>query len=184
MKNASDSQIFGLIISEGNLAAFAELFERYWQQLYVKACARLENEADAKDCVQDVFMTIWTKRDSLTLPLSVAGYLHTCVKHKVYTLFRARMTDQRHLVAYTHETQYHEEPDQHSLGFEELALLIEKEIAYMPEQMRKIYLLSREQHLSGVEIARQLELSHQTVRNQISHALRRIRDRIDQYRNT
>lgn len=184
VKNASDSHIFGMIISEGSLPAFAELFERYWQRLYVKAYARLESEADAKDCVQEVFMTIWTRRESLAMPLSVAAYLHTAVRNRVFNLFHARMTDQKHLLAYAHETQFHDEPDNHSAGFEELALLIEKEIAYMPEQMRRIYLLSREQHMTGVQIAEHLALSHQTVRNQISNALRRIKERVERYRNS
>ncbi|HWV31695.1 MAG TPA: RNA polymerase sigma-70 factor [Dyadobacter sp.] len=183
MKNASDSQIFGMIVSEGSLPAFAELFERYWQRLYVKAYARLENADDAKDCVQDVFITIWTKREGLTMPVSVSGYLQAAVKNRVFNIFHARLTDQRHMIAYAYETQCHEEPDAHSMSFEELALLIEREVSCMPEQMRKIYLLSREQQMSGVQIAEHLALSPQTVRNQISNALKRIRERIEHYRN-
>lgn len=162
------------------MPAFVELFDRYWQKLFTIAYARLESEDDAKDCVQEVFITIWTKKDHLNIPLSVPAYLFTAVKNRVFNVIHARLTQQQHLLSYISEVSTFQGSGQDG-GVDELLMVIETEIALMPEQMRKIYRLSREENMSGQQIADHLSISHQTVRNQISTALKRIKDRVVRY---
>ncbi|MNL51185.1 RNA polymerase sigma factor [compost metagenome] len=60
----------------------------------------------------------------------------------------------------------------HLVRENQMAILIEKEIAALPLKMREIFEMSRKQHLSHKEIADQLQLSEQTVSKQVSNALR------------
>lgn len=181
LQDFSDQMLFQSINTEESLPAFNELFERYWEKLYVIARARLPEEEEAQDCVQEVFVSIWTKRKDLPVPLSVPGYLIIAVRNRVLNQLHARQVREQHQHHYW-KTAFDELPvASDDLETEELAVIIREEINQMPEQMRKIYLLSREDDLSGFEIAARLSLSHQTVRNQISSALKRIRDRIQRY---
>jgi RNA polymerase sigma-70 factor (family 1) len=177
----SDHDLFTQLSSENSLRAFDLLFERYWKKLYTAAYARLKNEEEAQDCVQEIFVSLWAKKRELTIPLSIQAYLHTAVKNKVFNLMHARQIRDRHYLLYGKEFDDADTSANLHIEEEELTTIIRHEIAAMPEQMRKIYLLSREADLSGSEIAALLHLSHQTVRNQISTALKRIRDRVQEY---
>lgn len=174
----SDEEIFKLIITEHNQEAYHILFERYWKKLYIKAFARLQNEEEAKDCVQNVFLTIWTKRDSLELPESVIAYLSASIRNSVFNHIKSQAA--RH--AREEEFSQNSRTDtSHSLEFKELENIIETEVQRMPDKMRQIFILSRENSLTGNEIAEKLDLSQQTVRNQISMAIKRLRLTVERY---
>lgn len=181
MKNVPDEKLFAMIVAEGSLNAFVELFERHWQKLFVVARTRLDDEDDSKDCVQEIFVTIWTKKEHLSIPLSVQAYLHTAVKNRVLNMLHSRVLRRNHIHSYLKEIETSQDLDHGSNDFDEMVAIVETEIAGMPEQMRKIYLLSRQENLSGLQIAEQLSLSHQTVRNQIGNAMKRIRESIQRY---
>lgn len=183
MRNLSDHQLFDKLCREGNFLAYRELFDRFWLKLYVTAKIRLQDEDEAKDCVQEVFMNIWIKREFLTTPDHVAAYLHTSLKNKIINLLHQRTTTQRHLQRYIEDLDLIVQHPETELEFHELESLIEEEVQQMPEQMRRIFLLSRDEGLSGLQIAETLSLSHQTVRNQISTSLRRLRKRILSFNN-
>jgi RNA polymerase sigma-70 factor (family 1) len=180
-KELSDRELFQAISSDDSLLAFNTLFKRYWKRLYAIACAQLGDEQEAKDCVQDLFVSLWTKRNSMTLPLSVPAYLHTSIKNSTLNRLHARVLMEQHQFNYVDRIKTISNFDSNKLEQEELASIIQEEIEKMPDQMRRIYLLSRENNMSGQEIADLLELSPQTVRNQISMSISRLKTRIKIY---
>jgi RNA polymerase sigma-70 factor (family 1) len=180
---SSDYDLFSKLRTENSLQAFDLLFERYWHKLYRVAYAGLKDEQDAQDCVQELFVTIWTKKLEPIENLSVQAYLSRAVKNRVYNQLYARRIRDRHHHLYVRELNSGQINYTGRLEEEELTCIIQAVITHMPEQMRKVYLLSRDENLSGIEIAARLRLSHQTVRNQISNALKRIRERIDDYQS-
>ncbi|CAG4999480.1 hypothetical protein DYBT9275_02238 [Dyadobacter sp. CECT 9275] len=182
LSNAStDHDLFRQLGTGDSLAAFDLLFERYWKKLYAIAYVRLKSDQEAQDCVQEVFVNLWAKKGDIVTPLSIQAYLFTAVRNKVYNQLHARQIRDKHYIQYLKEVSSVQPNFGGGLEEEELNVIIEAEIAGMPDQMRKIYMLSRDENLSGVEIAGMLNLSHQTVRNQISTALKRIRERIAYY---
>ncbi|MFC6101876.1 RNA polymerase sigma factor [Olivibacter domesticus] len=52
-------------IKEGDGSAFETLYQQNWQQLYVFAVKRLDDEEEAKDVVQEVFINLWAKRHNI-----------------------------------------------------------------------------------------------------------------------
>src|ERR1035437_8656376 len=70
-------------IKEGNHAAFAEIYERYFGVLFLHAFKRLKDEDEAKDSVQELFTTLWLKRESLVLKTSLSGYLYAAIRNRV-----------------------------------------------------------------------------------------------------
>lgn len=183
MKNLSDNQVFEKLCGNDGLSAYKELFDRYWLKLYSAARSRLQDEDEAKDCVQDVFLNIWSKRESLPVPDSVKAYLFISLKNKILNAVRQKLTSEKHLQRYLEELDTKSESESPDLELHELEAVVEDEISRMPEQMRRIFMLSRDEGLSGSQIAEQLSLSHQTVRNQISNSLKRIRQRVQKFRS-
>ncbi|PWJ54483.1 RNA polymerase sigma-70 factor (ECF subfamily) [Dyadobacter jejuensis] len=183
MRNLTDHQLFDKLCREGNFLAYRELFDRFWLKLYVTAKVRLQDEDEAKDCVQEVFISIWLKKDTLVIPDHVQAYLHTILKNKILNLLHQKTTTQRHLERYMQDLDLLVEPLESEMEYRELESLIAEEIDQMPQQMRRIFLMSRDEGLSGAQIAESLNLSHQTVRNQISTSLKRLRKRIMSFKN-
>ena len=183
MKNLDDNALFDKICRESSLTAYEVLFGRYWLKLYAAAKSRLQDEDEAKDCVQEVFVNIWTKRESLPNPGSVKGYLLISIKNRILNSFRQKMANEKHLQEYLNEWSPSTEEYGQEFEMDEMEAIVTDEIKRMPEQMRRIFLLSRDEGLSGIEIAEKLSISHQTVRNQISTSLKRIRQRIEKFRS-
>lgn len=153
--------------------AFAELYRRYWASLYQSAFHLLLDKDSCEDIVQDIFIWLWERRDRLEIS-TLKTYLHAAVKYKVANHFRDGKTkisvfDERFEgeIQHSYEDTY--------LEVKELQAIIDAFTEYLPDRCRKVFLLSRGQHLSNKQIAEKLSISEKTVENQITTALRKLR---------
>ncbi len=163
---------------QGHAAAFEEIYRRFSAVLYQHAFKMLENEADAQDIIQDVFANLWTKRAELNIPDSPAAYLYVSTRNKVLNVISGKRSYQHHL---DHLKQFISETDSSTieqLNERELLLCIEKEVQQLPAKMREVFELSRKATLSHREIAQQLELSPETVKKQVSNAVRILKHKL------
>lgn len=168
----SDAELLQSIKKDDG-AAFKMLYDRYWEQLYMKACKRVDKD-EAKDIVQEVMTTLWRRRnDIFTYEDGAIGrYLHTAVKYRVisyyaYTAAEVRNSDLFEVLsgqAFANE-----------LETKELSEILDREIGRLPARMQQIFRMSRQEDCSIADIAQQLNLSEQTVKNQLTEALKRIR---------
>lgn len=163
---------------QGHTAAFEEIYKRFSGLLYQHAFRMLANEADAQDIIQDVFANLWTKRAELNIPASPAAYLYVSTRNKVLNVISGKRSYQHHL---DHLKQFISETDSSTieqLNERELLLCIEKEVQQLPAKMREVFELSRKATLSHREIAQQLELSPETVKKQVSNAVRILKHKL------
>ncbi|HEX8019711.1 RNA polymerase sigma factor [Mucilaginibacter sp.] len=182
MKQYSDAQLL-LELQSGDDRAFREIYERYADKLIAFALKKTQNEDEAMDMVQELFLSIWKNRLTIQVNGALEAYLMVSINYMSYKWYKKQSTKPRPLedVAEIQETYEHSTDQKLSLA--ELRLLINQEIADMPEKMRQVYLCSREQDMTGPQIAEFLGLSHQTVRNQISNALSRLKKSVQKYYN-
>lgn len=165
-------------INNADPNAFKCLFDSYWKKIYRLATQKLANQEDASDITQDVFYVIWKNRGYWQVKNHIEGYLTSMLRHKIYDFYAKRdklpvfvpLDDQEEYWDYNFAESTRED-------YTEENLLVRKEIDAMPEKMKEIFLLSRFENLSALQIAEKLGISVQTVRNQISSALKRLRDR-------
>jgi RNA polymerase sigma-70 factor (family 1) len=162
-------------------AAFDELYHRYWERLYIAAYARLQNDADAKDCLQEVFVALWHKRKEIVIREQLDAYLFVSLKYRVLNYLRHHHNYQKHLDIFADfPVPVLPSADDH-LFLAEIQQVITNTIADMPEKMKEVYLLSRRDGLSVQETANQLGISPQTVKNQLTTALKRLKDQLQRY---
>lgn len=166
-------------INNADPDAFKRLFDSYWKKIYRRARQKLANEQDASDITQEVFYVIWKNRGYLQVRNHIEGYLTSMLRHKIYD-FYARRDKLPIFVPLDEQEEYWEcnFAEITTEDFTEENQLVQKEIDAMPEKMREVFLLSRFENLSSLQIAEKLGISVQTVRNQISTALRRLRGRL------
>ncbi len=173
-QNLTVPELLGLV-QTGDAAAFEALYRRMWEPMFVFAVKRLDSEADAEDVVQEVFANLWTRRQSIRVERSPEAYLFSAVRYKVIDRVK-ELLKSPDKIDYVHESLL---PSLNSawdslLG-KEASLLINEEVRQLPQKMREIYLLSIDQHYSIPEIATTLDLSAQTVRNQLNTARNRLK---------
>src|SRR5690606_5494736 len=68
-------------LSEGDITTFEMLFRTYYQPLCNYAYSFLHDREDAEEVVQSTFLSVWEKRDALTIRSSVKPYLYAMVRN-------------------------------------------------------------------------------------------------------
>lgn len=164
-------------VAENILTAkhFEELFSSLYERLCRSAYRILQNQHTAEDIVQEVFYTLWRKRMELNIT-SFEGYLVRSVYNaSLNELKKSKAKDFTQIenevfqLADTHST-----PDQ-MMHLAETEEKINNTINNLPTACRAIYVLSRFENRSNKEIAAELSLSIKTVENQMTKALRLLR---------
>lgn len=167
----SDEQLLRLL-SEDNQQAFSEIYERYWEKLFVSAEKILQNRAAAQDAVQEVFISLWNRRSTLQIE-SLQNYLYQAARFQVFKNIRSEKTGNdffKRLALVSNEI-IKEDP----AALKELERMIEKIIASLPEDQRIIFKMNRDQGLTYKQIAAEKNISVKTVEKKISQALKYIR---------
>ncbi|WP_140938526.1 RNA polymerase sigma factor [Sphingobacterium lumbrici] len=165
-------------INDADPIAFKKLFDTYWKKVYRIALQKLPREEDASDITQDVFYIIWKNRGYWHVKNNIEGYLVSMVRHKIYDFYAKRdrlpifVPLDKQEEYWDHSFQEGEQDD-----FTAENQLVKKELEAMPDKMREVFMLSRFENLSAQQIADKLGISVQTVRNQISSALKRFKAR-------
>lgn len=154
--------------------AFREIYERFSEGLSARAVKLTEGYDEANDVVQEVFISIWNNRRELKITINLHAYLYSAVR---YGCFRALENTKRRKSLLNSLASYMSDPTSCSnhLETKELETSLGMIVRRMPERMREVYILSREEKLSHKEIGRQLNIAEDTSKKQIKKALRFIR---------
>lgn len=158
-----------------------DLYEKFWKELYLVAFRHLRSEEDVEDVLQDVFLSLLTGNITLEKEESIRAFLHLRLKSRVINFHRKQFVQNTYKEQQASKNELADTDSETRLMNRELEDLVQEEINRMPEKMKEIFLLSRNELLSNEEIANQLNLSNQTVRNQISSAIKRIREAVNIY---
>lgn len=175
----TDEEILELFKQNEDLAI--ELFFRKYYRFLCSIIYRMIPDTNlVEDLAQDVFFEFWKKRSSLSIQTSPKAYLKRAAVNKTLNYIRdqkMRFTDEEELPI----TPSKEENSQQQLEIAELKNRINQTIDLLPERCRLIFVLSRFEDMSYQEIADRLDISIKTVENQISKALRFLRENLGPY---
>lgn len=142
---------------------------------------RIKIKEATEEIIQEVFYALWTKRADLTITHSLSAYLFTAVKYQVFNYIKA---DKVRKTYASHFYRYEEKMDNSNQEHIELADLenaVEKEVARLPGKCQQVFRMSRHEHRSVHEIATTLNISHKTVENHLTKALRQLRVAVSEY---
>lgn len=173
----SDQELVALL-KKGNRTAFAQIYDRYKHLLYVHAFKKLRSETEAEDVIHDLFTTLWKNRETFELKSNLIGYLYTAVRNRIFKLLAHKDVESAYIASFCQVTEQTFEMADHRVRENQMMAMIEAEIAALPPKMREIFQLSRKNHLSHKEIAKQLQISEQTVSKQVSNALKILRNKL------
>ena len=163
-----------LLIQQGDIAAFSEIYNRYWDKLYNSASKRLSNREACEEIVQDVFTKYWEKRQSVNLASNLGAYLYTAVRYSVIDYYRKELIKDTFLK----KSQMNfpvDNSNEENIHLKDLMQLITKVIAALPAKCKTVYEMSRTEHKSNKEIAALLNISEKTVEGHLTKALQYFR---------
>ena len=170
-------------LRKGSHKAFNAIYDMYADKLYGFAFAHTKSREMANDLVQETFLKLWTMRESLSVEGSLQAMLFTMSHNKMIDTFRAQLNK----VEFEDYIEFSENAD---LGDN----AIEKKIYYddflkalkicksqLPNRQMEIFEMSREHGKSIEEIALELKISEQTVKNQLTSAMKTLRTELVKY---
>lgn len=167
--NLSDQNALELL-QQDPVKGFKVLFDKYWDMLYAIAVTKLPSSEEARDTVQEVFLSLWTSRGSIRDEASLFPWLNTCLRNRVYNHYARNKTRQQFIRDMEGRFTDAANNVAEKLASKELKALIEEAISQLPPKMQLVFRMNKEQQLTPAEIAKSLSLSVQTVKNQLYRA--------------
>ncbi len=156
---------------------FEQLFREYFSPLCNFALGYVNDLDTAKEIVQEVFINLWDKKDSITSDKSVKAYLFTSVRNRCLNYIR----DHKKFRSYVLDVEledYEMVFENNSMTQTETQIKIQQAIEKLPEKCRQVFQLSRFDELKYKEIAEKMGISIKTVEAQVSKALKILREEL------
>jgi RNA polymerase sigma-70 factor (ECF subfamily) len=164
---------------DGDALAFETIVRHYHPELFAFAMRWIRDRDDTDDVLQDVFLSVWRHRETLTVDAPLRAYLYRAVRNAVHNVYRARTVAQ---AVYDDAGDPHSTSDvydpQHALEQDELRVAVERTVAGLPNRCKEVWILVRERGLSYTEAGQVLGIAPGTVHVQLSRAFSAIRKAI------
>ena len=159
-------------ISFNDKLSFEQVYGEYWSKLYIYAFNVLHEREICEDIVQEIFIDLWKKRNDVLI-FDLDSYLYQSVKYQIFNHFRKSKYKKQLLEKFNRIDKLCRIDELYEK--KELKSHIKNAISKLPDQRRLIFQMSRYEELSNKEISKNLNISSQTVKNQISASLKFIR---------
>jgi RNA polymerase sigma-70 factor (family 1) len=169
------------LIAQGNETAFKQIVDAYWTKVYGQALAYSKSVPLAEELTQDTFIAIWMNRERLSAVANFPGYLFMIVRNKLLNTLRQKLAattpvDNMAL----EETTWR--PDA-QLEYRQVYDLLLKAMEALPPMRKKVFMMSRLEGKSYEEIAGELQISRNTVKEHIVKALNILRSHFAQHQD-
>ncbi|HTN08003.1 RNA polymerase sigma-70 factor [Agriterribacter sp.] len=162
-------------LKSGDQSAFNALYELYAASLTGYAASRVASLEEARDIIHDLFVYIWDERENIAITTSFKSFLFAAVRYRIIDHIRKNITRREYAEMTQRLTNDFINNAEDELTAKNLNQTIELAVNNLPLRTKEIYRLSRHHQLAVKEIACQLHLSEQTVKNQLTTALSYLR---------
>lgn len=167
---------FAIALKNGRLYAFEYFFEKYSKVLFHFSYKLLKSRVDAEEIVQNVFLKIWEKRSQVNPEQPFRPYLFTIALNDIRKSFIEKAKREMFKVELFDFLVEQANDSDEELNFGYYLKLLDQEIDRLPEKRRAVFLLLKKEGLTVNEAANFLNVSPKTVENQLTAAIKTIRD--------
>ena len=174
----NDNDILIESLKNGDEKAYNYLIDTYHHKLCVYANSLVKNVYSAEDIVQNVFIKVWEQRTRLKTNHAIKSFLYKLVYNEFIDLYRKNQS------LFSLEKSYYDalnsivlEDDSESL--QRVINVVDKEIQNLPPKCKEVFILSKKEGLTNIEIAEHLDVSIKTVEAQITKAFSILRSSLD-----
>ncbi|MDD2436705.1 MAG: RNA polymerase sigma-70 factor [Massilibacteroides sp.] len=154
---------------------FDKIYVLYYSRMHRFAKEYVLSNEDAENIVQDVFLLLWERRKVLDIRISLVSYLFSLVKNKCLDYLRRKVVAEEYKKELLLKLSALEDLNYTLSSEDDVEQIVENAINKLPERCRLIFIKSRIEGKKYKEIAEELDLSINTVENQMSIALKKLR---------
>jgi len=168
-------------LKKGDSKAFLELYDRYHLQVYNWALKFVKIPAIAEDIVQDVFLKIWVIRERLNPQLSFPAFIYRICRNRVFSDLKKIAVNERLTLNVIEQFRSLKESPADLAIWNQYEVLLESAIRKLPKQRQKVFKLCRQGGKTYEEVAVELCISKNTVKEHMVMAVKNIREYFYQY---
>jgi RNA polymerase sigma-70 factor (ECF subfamily) len=162
-------------LQQGDTGAYITLYDQYYPSLYTYILHFINIPELAEDALQEVFIKIWEIRERINPELSFSGYLYRITRNHVFKLLKKISADAALRLQVMQELQQQTEDADTALLWKQYESLLHQAIAQLPPQRQKVFRLCREESKSYEEVAVELGISRNTVKEHMVLAMKSIK---------
>jgi RNA polymerase sigma-70 factor (ECF subfamily) len=169
-------------MKSGDEKSLSEIFALYYSDLYKYGIKIFDLPDLVKDSIQDVFVRIWEKRDTIGNVQNPKAYLISSVRRKLFANKESHLHENSEWLMENEEKQIFSFSTTDFIEIEEASQQIRNSLVHainsLPERQRELVFLRFYYNLKYLEIARIMEVNEQTVRNLMQRTLSNLRSKI------
>lgn len=165
--------------AEGSREAFEKLYAHYYAGLYRFIAFIIDSHEDTEEIIQDIFLKVWVKKETLTGIRSFEDYLFRMAKNRVFDMnrqSRSRLSLSRQLREITQEAT--DDSTYNTLIFREYHEIAQEAINLLSPRKREIFLMNARDEMTAREIADQLGTTRGAIKKQLFEATHFIKDHL------
>ncbi|MDH7460749.1 RNA polymerase sigma-70 factor [Chitinophagaceae bacterium 26-R-25] len=163
------------LVALGDVHAFSAIYHHYNRSIYPFVLKITKSETLAEEIIQEVFISVWVNRTQMTQVENFRAYIYTIATNKTLNYFKKAVAETRRILHVSATSAKVSNVTEEEIFAKESESLVQAAVESLPEQRKKIYKLSRHEGLTHEQIADKLNISKNTVKNQLVEALKFIR---------
>jgi len=182
LKSRPQEELIQKQLNAGDVKALEYLFHKYYDDLCRYTVVFTKDIDVAENIVQDLFVYIWENRETIEVHLSFESYLFQASRYKALNYKR----DYSHRVDQLLKLKEHicdkvSDSADEAIELKELNHIVSEAIDLLPNRCQQIFRLSRTDELSYREIAELMNISINTIDNQVHTAIKKIKTHVKRY---
>lgn len=176
MSDGYDDRNLLSLLTNGDKRAFEVIYDRFADRLYWYVYSRTRVKEICEEIVQEIFVSLWVKRESLEITNTLDSYLYGAAKHKILSYIRTNDVRKKYAADFVRFAANRvDNSSEELLELKDLQHTIDESISKLPEKCQRAFRMSRMEHETIQHIADRMNISTRTVENYISTALRHLR---------
>ncbi len=176
--NFEESRLISLL-NEDSEYAFQLIYDKHRNRIYQTAIKFLKSPIIAQDVVQDVFMKLWFERHKIEPSKPVEAWLYTVAKNNILNKLRKIANDWKAIDLLSHTILQSENNTDQKLTEGEFKQKLQSAVSKLPEQQKVVFILSRFEKLTYIQIGEKMGISPLTVKTHLSRALYAIKKQFE-----
>jgi RNA polymerase sigma-70 factor (ECF subfamily) len=160
-------------LKEGSHEAYTVLCNFYLPKLHAFIYNLTASKDTAEEIVQETFVRLWVNRENINPDAPFKSYLYTIARNQLLNEFRRQMNHPvfAEYIEYSNHLQLSENTIETTLDLQEFIAALNKAKQKLSSRQLQIFHLNKELGQPVHAIALQLNISEQSVRNQLSAAM-------------
>ncbi|WP_437921251.1 RNA polymerase sigma-70 factor [Sphingobacterium sp. LRF_L2] len=167
-----------------NESTFTEVYNTSWEKVFTICYSHTDDVEVAKELVQDIFKSLWERRETLQINSCLERYVLRAAKLKVFEHIRNKQLRAEHLKVVAKGSIKESNITEDTIMHRALSETVEHIVGKLPTHCQRIFRMSHEKGMTNKEIANQLFVSERTVEYHLANALKQLKHKLGRYAST